>query len=297
MPQPVKVIVLGSRGRLGAALARRCAQAGMEVRSLGRAELDLLRPDQIEAALAERFDCLLNAAGTTAVDYCESHAEEARTMNASAPELIARLCARHGARMIHFSTDYVFSGESAHLLAEEDDAEPVNTYGRTKLEGERLVLAASPGSLVVRVSWLFGHEGRPTFPDTMIAKAQSASDISAVADKWSCPTYVEDLVGWVIHLIEARRDVSGLLHLCNSGACTWQEYGQFTIDFASDELRLPLKARTVAPVLAKDVPQFVARRPRFTAMDTSRFTTLTGITPRHWQHAVREYLSTRYGGA
>ena len=79
--------------------------------------------------------------------------------------------------------------------------------------------------------------------------------------------------------------------------CTWQEYGQFTIDFASDELRLPLKARTVAPVLAKDVPQFVARRPRFTAMDTSRFTTLTGITPRHWQHAVREYLSTRYGGA
>lgn len=269
----------------------------MEVRSLGREELDLLRPDQIEAALREPFDCLLNAAGTTAVDYCDSHEDEARTMNTTAPALIAALCARRGARMIHFSTDYVFSGESDRLLTEEDVAEPVNTYGRTKLDGERAVLAASPESLVVRVSWLFGLEGRPTFPDNMIARALGSPDVSAVADKWSCPTYIEDLAGWVLHLITKRRDVSGLLHLCNAGACTWQEYGQFTVDFAAEVLRLPLKGRTVAPILAKDVAQFVARRPRFTAMDTRRFTRLTGIEPRPWQEAVREYLRARYGSA
>jgi dTDP-4-dehydrorhamnose reductase len=269
----------------------------MQVRSLGRAELDLLRPDKIEESLREPFDCLLNAAGTTAVDYCESHEEEARMMNASAPALIATICARHGARMIHFSTDYVFSGEGDRLLTEADAAEPVNTYGRTKLEGERLVLAASPESLAVRVSWLFGHEGRPTFPDNLIARALESEDLSAVADKWSCPTYVEDLASWVLHLIQQRRDVRGLLHLCNAGACTWQEYGQFTIDFANDFLHLPLKGRTVAPIQARDVVQFVARRPRFTAMDTRRFTHLTGIEPRPWQEAVREYLRARHDRA
>jgi dTDP-4-dehydrorhamnose reductase len=289
----LKILILGSRGRLGAALETHLATAH-DVIALGRHDLNLLwEPARIDTALAEiEFDVLINAAGDTSVDHSESHEEESLAANAIGPEAVAQLCHRQGARMIQISTDYVFGGEGNSPLSEDDPTYPRQVYGSTKLAGERRVLSACPGALVTRISWLFGGK-KNSFPDRILELAQSDAPVTAVSDKWSSPTSVEDLVGWLTFLLEERPSAKGLLHICNSGPCNWQEYGQHTLDVAA-ELGLPIKTQTVEPISLHDVSSFVAQRPRYSVLNTSRFQELTGIVPRHWKMALRDYLCSRY---
>lgn len=292
MSSRAKIIVLGARGRLGAALVRRYS-ARHEVVALGRAELDLLNCDQIESCLAGlEFDALVNAAGITNVDHCETHADEARGSNATGPELIARICNQRHAKMVHVSTDYVFSGEGNTPQHESDAAHPSNVYGRTKLEGEQLVLAACPDALIVRVSWLFGLD-KDSFPDRIIKTALATDHVDAVSDKWSAPTYAEDLADWILPLLLKEMECSGVLHLCNSGWASWQEYGQEALDIAA-RLGLPLRTHKVAPLSMKGFPGFSATRPPFTVLATDRFQSVTGVTPRPWQDALSEYVRAKY---
>lgn len=292
MPARAKVVVLGARGRLGAALVRRYAQK-YDVIALGRQELDLLRLDQIESVLESlSFDALVNAAGVTNVDWCETHPGEAHISNATGPELIARLCHARGAKMVHVSTDYVFDGNTRRPLSECDEPCPSNVYGRTKLEGERLVLTAAPDALVARVSWLFGLN-KDSFPDRIIKTALASDYVDAVSDKWSSPTYAEDLAAWLEPIITRDVECSSVLHLCNSGSASWQEYGQEAINIAL-RLGLPLIAREVAPFSMEGFAEFKAVRPPFTVLATDRFESLIGGKPRPWQDALADYVRAKY---
>lgn len=293
MPGPLRILILGSRGRLGAALARSYA-GEHEVTGLGHAELDLLRLDRITETLSRHsFDVAINTAGITSVDECELRPGDADKANALGPEVVARVCHERGARLIHISSDYVFRGDAHSPRSETDEAEPVNLYGHSKLRGEQLVLAACPSALVVRVAWLFGRD-KDSFPDRIIKTALAADRVSAVSDKWSSPTYAEDLCGWLRPLFMEHGDVSGLLHLCNQGSPSWCEYGQGALDIATG-IGLPLKARKVEPFSMRGFAEFKAARPPFTALDTSRFTALTGIRPRPWQEALAGHIRDRYG--
>jgi dTDP-4-dehydrorhamnose reductase len=292
MPARAKIAVLGATGRLGRALVRHYSVAH-EIIPLGRRELDLFNLAQIESRLSgQSFDALINAAGVTDVDRCEMHPDEAMASNAAAPELIARLCHQRGARFVHVSTDYVFSGEDQRPKHETDAAQPANVYGRTKLEGERLVMAACPEALILRISWLFGLD-KDSFPDRIIKTALASDHVEAVSDKWSSPTYAEDLAGWLLPLLLERRDCSGLMHLCNSGWASWQEYGQEALDIAAG-LGLALRTRKVEPLSMKGFPGFKATRPPFTVLATDRFQSVTGIKPRTWQEALTDYIKAKY---
>lgn len=285
------VMVIGAGGRMGAALARRCALT-REVIALRRPDLDVLHPERVAPTLSGRdFQVLVYTAGITSVDECELHPREAALSNTDTPRAIAEACAARGARFIHISTDYVFKGDDPAPRRETDPAEPINIYGRTKLEGERAVLAVSPDFLVIRVSWLFGPD-KPSFPDMILERAMTGDRVEAIADKHSCPTYSEDLAGWIDALLEEPR-ARGILHLSNSGACSWQAYGQAVLDLAAG-IGFPLRARTVLPVSRLDFPAFKARRPEFTALDTTKFRELTGITPRPWPDALEEYLRKKF---
>lgn len=292
MPARRKIIILGARGRLGAALVRRCS-VEHDVMPLARADLDLLKPAEIESKLAGRvFDALINAAGITSVDRCETHPDEAVVSNATAPEAIARVCRARGAKMIHVSTDYVFSGKGRTPQTEDEPARPANVYGATKLEGERLVMQACPDALVARISWLFGLD-KDSFPDRMIKTAMAREHVDAVCDKWSSPTYAEDLSNWMLHLLSDHPDLAGVLHLCNAGWTSWHEYGQTALDIAA-RLGVPLRAKTVAPISMHGFAEFKATRPPFTVLDTTRFTQISGIRPRPWQDALEEYVAAKY---
>ncbi|HMC24293.1 MAG TPA: NAD(P)-dependent oxidoreductase, partial [Candidatus Udaeobacter sp.] len=184
----MKIVILGVGGRLGAALLREYRDkfdvAGFNHRQLNLSDLAAVR----EKLRNTRFDILINAAGFTKVDLCETQPDRAFLINAEAPRVVAEICDEKNARLIHFSTDYVFGGERREPYTEEDQASPISVYGESKLAGENNVLAAKSQNLVVRVSWVFGPD-RPSFIDAMIQQAQENDEVDAVADKFSTPTY------------------------------------------------------------------------------------------------------------
>lgn len=282
------LVVLGSGGRLGAALARGCA-ADARVIGFNHRQLDLACPAALETALGGlAFDALVNCAALTNVDYCETHPDEAFAVNARAVRRIGEICARRKARCIHISTDYVFDGEKRTPYTEADEARPLSVYGESKRQGELELLEASANHLAARVSWVFGPD-RPSFIDQMLRQARETDRLQAIGDKWSTPTYTRDLVDWLRLLLWEHPDASGLIHLAQTGSCTWQEYGQYALDCAA-EAGIPLQGRTVGFQAMADLKAFIARRPVYTPLATGRFAKLTGITPRPWREAVADYV-------
>ena len=283
----MKIVIVGSGGRLGAALAREWAAD--EVVGFNHASLDLGDGAAVERALRPlEFDALVNCAALTNVDYCETHEAEAFRINAEAVAEIGALCGEKGARMIHISTDYVFDGEQREPYREEDAPRPLGVYAASKLAGERALQESCPDALSARVSWVFGPD-RPSFVDQILKRAQDTDDLSAIADKWAAPSYTLEIARLLRPFLQELRAEAGLLHVCNRGACTWQEYGQFALDTAV-ELGIPLQGRIVAPLKMAELEAFIARRPVYTAMSTEKLTRLTGLTPVTWQEAVREYV-------
>ena len=176
-----------------------------DVDGFNHAQLDLANLDDVREKLgATNFDVLINAAAFTNVDLCETERDRAFLINAEAPGVLAEICSEKDAKLIHFSTDYVFDGEKRAPYTEEDEANPISVYGESKLAGEKNVLAAENGHLVVRVSWVFGPD-RPSFIDGMIKRAQQNEKIDAIADKFSTPTYTHDIAADAAAVFRSRR--------------------------------------------------------------------------------------------
>ncbi len=283
----MKIAIVGADGRLGAALVREY-QRDYEVTSYDRRRLDLSQLDRVRSALAgAKCELLINCAALTNVDYCESHREEAFVVNAEAPRLLAQIANEKSAKLIHFSTDYVFDGKKTAPYTEEDKAIPLSVYGESKLDGERRALDVSSQHLVVRLSWVFGPD-KPSFIDQIIQRARENEAVTAVADKFSSPSYTIDVASWLRLAID--KNANGILHLANNGGCSWQEWAQYAIDVCRN-LGIPLKADRVGGVSLADMKHFVAQRPVYTVLSTSKFAALVGVEPRHWRAAVAEYIS------
>lgn len=283
----MRVAIIGSGGRLGAALTREWRRLGHDVLGFNHAALDLADGIALQQALERAdFDVLVNCAAQTNVDRCETHPVEAMRINAEAVQIMAELCRIKGRRCIHISTDYVFSGARKLPYIEEDEAEPISVYGESKRAGEIALLNASSSHLAVRLSWVFGPD-RPSFIDAIVKRALSEDRVDAIADKIAVPTYTLD-VARLLQPFLADFPIGGLLHLCNAGECSWQQYGQHAINCAL-AAGLPIKARTVAPLKMAELSTFIARRPPYTAMSTAKLTRLTMQTVRPWESAVEEY--------
>jgi len=286
----MKIAIIGVGGRLGAALAREYSR-DFEVTSFARSQLDLAQLNRVRSALAEtKFDLLINCAALTNVDYCESHREEAFLVNAEGPGLLAEIANEKSSKLIHFSTDYVFDGKKSDPYSEEDLAVPLSIYGESKLDGERRVLEVSSQHLVVRLSWVFGPD-KPSFIDQIIQRARENDVVTAVADKFSAPTYTIDVASWLRLAID--KSANGILHLANNGGCSWQEWAQYAIDVCRS-LGIPLKAERIGAVSLADMKNFVAQRPVQTVLSTAKFAALTGVQSRHWREAVAGYITAHF---
>jgi dTDP-4-dehydrorhamnose reductase len=280
-------VIIGAGGRLGAALAREWKD-DFDVVGFNHAQLDLGQPAQMRETLGGmKFDALINTAAQTNVDRCETHQEEAFTLNGEAPGVLAAICGQTKARFIHISTDYVFDGEKREPYTESDVAKPISVYGESKREGERRALEANAQALVVRVSWVFGPD-RPSFVDWAIGQAREHEEVKAIADKWATPTYTLDLAAWLKPLI-GNANASGVLHLANGGECSWQEYAQWALDCCHAE-GMAMKARTIGASSLAEMKSFFAKRPIHSVLSTAKYQALTGTTPRSWQDAVAAYV-------
>jgi dTDP-4-dehydrorhamnose reductase len=287
-----RLVIVGAGGRLGAALVREYAGL-FAVVGFNHAQLDLAAPEQMRATLGGlEFDALINTAAQTNVDRCETHQEEAFAINGEAPGVLAEICARKKARFIHISTDYVFDGEKREPYTEEDKAQPISIYGESKRAGERRALEANERALIVRVSWVFGPD-RPSFIDWALNQAREHEEVKAIADKWATPTYTLDLAEMVKGFLPVagivNPGVSGIIHLANTGECSWQEYAQWALDCCRAE-GMSMKARTIGASSLAEMKSFIAKRPGYSVLSSAKYAGLTGQTPRPWREAVRDYV-------
>lgn len=183
---------------------------------------------------------------------------------------------------MHFSTDFVFNGRKIGAYTEEDETDPLNVYGRSKLEGEKALLALNLEKFsIVRTAWLFGP-GKKNFISTILDLCRQGKSLNIVHDQIGSPTYTVDLAAYCLNLFE--KNGRGIFHITNSGKASWCE-------FASEAVRLAQAECPIAPIPSKEYPQ-KALRPAFSALSTAKFTEVTGITPRPWPQALADYIYT-----
>ena len=294
MSEPLRVVVVGSGGRLGAAVARTLRETPEQFRVVAydHKSMDLLRPPLIDDHLrAIHFDALINCAAMTNIESCEDRQEEATAVNVTAPRQMAEICHAVGARMIQISTDYVYDGTKPGQRLESDPVDPLSHYAKTKLAADQAMLEVSDRFLAARTSWVFGPN-RPSFVDQILHQAAEQDSVEAIGDKFSTPSFSHDIARWLANILQ-KPDVCGVLNLCSQGEATWCDYAQEALDIAT-ELGWEMKARHVKPTKLEDIKQFRAPRPRFTSMNTNLLESVIGGQIRSWRDALREYLQTYY---
>ncbi|GAA1013600.1 NAD(P)-dependent oxidoreductase [Acrocarpospora pleiomorpha] len=213
-------LVTGAGGMLGADVVEALTRDGEQVAALGRGELDLTDPDAVAVAVRDlNPQVVINCAAWTAVDDAETHEPAALAVNGHAVRSLAAAC---GPRLLHVSTDYVFAGTGSEPYREDEATDPVNAYGRTKLAGERAVLAH--GGTVVRTAWLYGAHG-PNFARTMIRLAGSQDQVTVVDDQFGQPTWTADLAERLLQLGRTRHP-GGIYHGTSQGRTSWHGFAQ-----------------------------------------------------------------------
>lgn len=222
-------LVIGSSGMLGTDLVRALEVSGADVVGVDRSGIDVTDAATIDPAVEGR-DVVVNCAAWTAVDDAETREGDAFAVNATGPGLVARACARHGARLVQISTDYVFDGTASEPYAETAPLRPRSAYGRTKAAGEWAVRAELEDHLVVRTAWLYGAAGA-CFPKTIARVARERGGLDVVADQVGQPTWTVDLADLVLRLVAAGAP-AGTYHGTSSGLTSWHGFAQAVVEAA-----------------------------------------------------------------
>ena len=226
---------------------------------------------------------IVNCAAFSQVDLAETKREEAYRSNAEGPETLGRLSLEIGAKLLHISTDYVFSGTGKTPLKETDPVDPCNYYGFTKLEGEKKLQAVNPDACILRTSWIFGKGGK-NFVAKLVDLLQMKEELKLVSDQKGRFTYAPDLAQVLIAML----DGSGLYQFANAGVTSKYEFA-LAMREEMQMLGLPVKCRTIEPVSFATFPA-AAKRPAYSAFDTAKIERLLSIKPRPWQMCIKDYL-------
>lgn len=291
-----RIVITGANGMLGSLCVEHfSAQKGCEVVPLTRKEMNLEKDSAIRRTLddIELFDTVIHTAAMTDVDGCEDNTKLADQINGYATGMVGHVSADVGAQTIYISTDYVFDGEKEEPYTEEDEVNPISAYGESKQVGEEELFSSFPDHLAVRISWVFGP-GKQGFPEWIIRQAMAKDEVKAVSDKFGSPSYAVDVAKHLESFVFSEEPYGGILHLCNTGSCSWQEWGQFCVDCA-DKAGIPLKSKEVGGMPMEEVAKLAgwkAKRPQYSTLSTDKFEATTGNTPRSWQDAVEEYVET-----
>ncbi|MFN7120393.1 MAG: dTDP-4-dehydrorhamnose reductase [Hydrogenophaga sp.] len=296
----MKVLLLGKNGQVGWELQRSLAPLG-EMVALDRHSTladggcgDLNDLDGLRETVARlRPDVIVNAAAHTAVDKAESEPELARDLNALAPGVLAEAAQTVGALLVHYSTDYVFDGSGTAPWTEGAATGPLSVYGQTKLEGERLIAAATARHLIFRTSWVYAARGG-NFAKTMLRLARERERLTVIDDQFGAPTGAELIADVTAHAIrQSLRDSAGcgIYHLAAAGETTWNGYARFVLETARTlKPDLAIKTHEVEPVPTSAFPT-PARRPLNSRLNTTNLCSTFGLNLPHWQHGVRRMLA------
>lgn len=301
----MKVVITGKDGQLGLELQRQLRQMNdIEVYGFNSREMNITHREQVAELLEHiRPDVVMNCAAYTAVDLCEAHEERAYEVNVLGPKLLAQMCHQINAKLVHISTDYVFSGafngaegiETQECVSstleyrmqqgkrsipwvETDEVDPQNVYGKTKVEGEEMVREYCPCHFIVRTAWLYG-EGN-NFVRTMLKLAETSTELNVVADQFGNPTSTKELARVIIDLMQT--EYYGTYHATCEGICSWYDLACKVFEIKGIEVQ-------VNPVTSEAFPR-PAKRPYYSALDNKNLKQIGLDTFKHWEEALREYL-------
>jgi dTDP-4-dehydrorhamnose reductase len=259
----LRIAVTGSSGQVGAEFARIAANhPRFHFTFLSREIFPLDQPQTMVTWLKENpVDIFIHCAAYTAVDKAESEKEKAFQINGTAPGVIASVLSETQAKLIYISTDYVFDGSSDTPLAEGAKTNPINVYGASKLEGERLVLQNNPLSQIIRTSWVYSSSGN-NFVKTMIRLMNERDSINVVQDQVGSPTYAGDLAAGIMQMLETNHFIPGIYHYSNEGETNWFAF--------AEEIKKNIKsACVVLPIPSSGFPT-AAKRPAYSLLDKTK---------------------------
>ena len=270
-----KVLVTGANGMLGQDLCPILEDNGFDVIETDIHNLDITQEDAVYKFLQEtKPDYVIHCAAYTNVDKAEEDIETATKINVLGSENLAKACQKIDATMICISTDYVFDGTKTTPYLPDDEANPINVYGKTKFEGEEAVRKNCEKHYIARTSWLYGHHGK-NFVETMLSLADKP-ELKVVDDQIGCPTWTVELANGIIKLLGQPY---GTYHVCGSGSTTW--YG-----FAKEIFRLQGLDVNLKPCKTEEFPR-PAKRPAYSIMDNQKIC-------RAWEVALKDYLALRF---
>lgn len=285
----MRILLIGGTGQLGGDLVRN--NTAHELFVPGREALDVVYPEQVRVALARhRPELVINCAAFHNVPLCEQEPATAFRLNCVAMRDLAAACRDSGARLLTFSSDYVFGGGRTEPYVEDDLPGPLQIYGISRLAGEHVVLAMAPeNAVVIRTCGLYGRTGARSkggnFVDGRVADARAGKEIEMACEQIVAPTSTDDLSRAVFELIAHQQLAGGVYHLVNSGACSWYE-------FTCEIVRLSGFATRVVPV-DRGGKSGEMRRPLYSVLGNRRARAL-GVTLRPWQEALADYLRAKY---
>lgn len=271
-----RYLLLGGRGMLGSDL--RGLLREREVLAPGSGEVDI-RDAAAVAEAAQGVEVVINAAAYTQVDEAEGDEETARAINALGAGNAARAAAAAGAGFVQLSTDYVFDGHADEPYREDAPRDPIGAYGRTKAEGELLVLEAHPSPYIVRTAWLYGEAG-PNFARTMLKLAAERDTVAVVTDQVGQPTWTRDLAGWILELLSSGA-APGVYHGTNEGSTSWFGFARAVFENAG------LDPERIEPTDAASFPR-PAPRPSYSVLGHDAWARAALAAPRPWRVALDE---------
>jgi dTDP-4-dehydrorhamnose reductase len=287
-------LVFGGDGQVGGALARLGPSLGWDVRSFGHAAGDIADRVVVDQLIAAHHPAVvINAAAYTKVDAAESEAGEAFRINAEGAEKVAEACRKSKIPLIHFSTDYIFDGQASRPYREEDSQAPLNVYGQSKAEGERLIRATLNEYVILRSSWIYAAQGR-NFLLTMLRLGSERSELGVVDDQVGCPTYADDIARAALdvaaNVIEGRG--FGVYNCCNGGETSWFNFARSIFAEAS---RYGGPAPNVKPITTEQYP-LPARRPAYSVLDCKKLADTHNVHMRNWHDAMADCIAEIYKG-
>lgn len=282
-----KILITGADGQLGKCLkdiANKLPKDTYSFLFMNHNQFDINNSDLVESYFfSNKIDCLINCAAYTAVDEAERKVEKAFQINADSVGLLAKECAEQNANFIHISTDYVFNGIANESFTEEVLPQPINVYGKSKLEGERLALENNPKTIIIRTAWLYSQYGN-NFLKTMLKLFQEKEEINVVNDQKGTPTNANDLAKAIIKIIKNNDKKYGIFHFTNSGETNWFEFANAIKNLTKSEIKINPIHSSAYPTLAK--------RPLYSVLNTEKIKTKYKVKTPEWKVSLKELLNT-----
>ncbi len=279
----MRILVTGAGGQLGQEFKNNVSNSNHKFFFTDKNELDITNKKEIlDYVTIYKIELIINCAAYTNVDDAETKKRQAIKVNLYAVKNLTEICEEKKLKMIHFSTDYVYNSDNLNPINEASYINPINYYGISKREGERIIEKSSSDSIIIRISWLYSTYGN-NFVKTMIKKGENADKVYVINDQFGCPTYAKDLVNVILLIIDLEiKPKYKIYNFSNEGFTNWY-------DFAKKIFELKKINPLIIPVNSENYKN-VAKRPQYSVTDKSRIKDIFNVNIRNWEEALEEFI-------